>query len=230
MFLHCLLQLSHSAIPYDYLYRFGTANSISFSTTHWFSGYSRSAPGIKLNFLPIKGGADSKTVVSFHSEYEAKQYLKKILNDEEFEKVSKRLILNKYTVQLSTMSSKEEYKAGIYKGRYFEIYSKFLSIQKSGTVYKITYAPYISSLYANTFVYDPGAIIQPCPKERVFELNNINNKKYLNSHNTFLGTGGVLIDSPYPVILRANLVEIIFDRLYSNSFPERIKFLDSLSK
>ena len=224
------MQLSHSSIVHDYLYSYGPPWTISFSTTHFFSTSAHPyCPGLKLNFLPIKGGVGSKTVVSFHSEFEAKQYLKKILNNEEYEKVSKRLMLNKYTTQLGTMTSREEYSGGIYKGRYFEIYSKFLSLEKSGTTYKITYAPYISSLYANTFVFDSGKLGNS-RKESVFQLDKINRREYLTAHGSFLGRGGILIDSPYPVTLKANLIEIIFDRLYSDSFPERLEFLKSLSK
>lgn len=228
MFFFCFLNSVSSLIHYDYLYSW--RSGIKFNCQNVFSNYNRADPGIKLNFDKNRGGVSQKKVVTFHSQAEVKQFLQKNLNSEEFEKISKRLMLKKYATAVNTMFSKEVYKNGIYSGRYFEINTKFFSYEKlDDNLYKVTIAPFIVSLHANTFVYGCAASRELYPKEVEFDISKINDKKYLfNIFSNKAERGYLIVNAPYQVLLKSHLTVIIFDRLYSQTLPEREKFLKSL--
>ena len=222
-----LFRFVSSAKKSDYLF-WGceSGNGIDYNqkTKCMFNNQVFVKPGLKIAYNKPTGGVSSKTIRTFNSERDASIFLSLALTNDEYARAQKKLKNPKFRTQLCTMRTYEVYSGKQYLGRNFEIKTTFLSVVKNGTKYRVTIAPFTTSIIARTFLYSIAHWTY-ISEEKEFDQKRATDRKYVNEVYNYVNKMKKVINAPYPILIGSNIVEKIYSMLYSSIEYERQKFV-----
>ena len=195
-----------------------------------FNNHKTVRPGLKITYNKPTGGITFKTVQIFNSEAETLKFLRNSLDSEEYQKAQKKIKYPKFRTQACTMRTREKYGEKYYNGRrqylgrIFEIQTKFYSVVKDGSKYRVTIEPYTTSLLARTFLWSK-ACWSSMSEEKEFDQNRAYNLLYADEIDKYVNTMKKVVNAPYSVIVGKNVVQQIYQKLNPLIAAERQKFV-----